>query len=68
LKIRTFGGLTIQTNGRNFVNSKDPRSEAKWETALQLLIDNGLVQDLGYKGEVFNLTDYGYQVADTIDI
>ena len=66
LRIRTFGGLDIQTNGKNLVDSGNPRSEAKWEAALQQLIDNGLVQDLGYKGEIFNLTDYGYQVADSI--
>ncbi len=66
LRVRTSSGLTIQTNGINFVDSPDPRTEAQWEGAIRQLRDNGLLQDRGYKGEVFSITDEGYRVADLV--
>jgi hypothetical protein len=68
LKIRTFDGLSIQTNGINFVEQRNPRSEAIWEGALQELCDNSLIEDRSYKGEVFAITRAGYELADLLDI
>jgi hypothetical protein len=68
LKIRTISGLEIGTNGKNFVDDSDPRSEAKWESAMQELLNNVLIQDRGSKGEVFGLTNFGYKIADSITI
>ena len=39
---------------------------AKWEEVLEQLRSNDLVVDRGYKGEVFQITNLGYQVADMI--
>jgi hypothetical protein len=61
LRVRTMHGLTIQTNGKNLVENRD--AEAQWEGALRTLADNGLLQDRGAKGEVYSLTDEGYQMA-----
>lgn len=66
MRTRSMQGLTIQSNGRVFTESGDPRSEAKWEAALRLLVELGLTQDLGYKSEIFRLTDLGYQTADRV--
>jgi hypothetical protein len=66
LHARFFGGTAIQTNGKNFVPSNDRREIAKWEEALEQLKSNELVVDRGYKGEVFEITNLGYQVADMI--
>lgn len=63
---RYMGGTDIQTNGKNFIPSNDRREIAKWEEALEQLRSNELVVDLGYKGEVFEITNLGYQVADMI--
>jgi Domain of unknown function (DUF4062) len=61
-----IGGSAIQTNGKNLVPSDDRREVAKWEEALEQLRANDLVVDRGHKGEVFEITNLGYQVADMI--
>lgn len=66
IRLSTIAGLEIGTNSRNFVDNNNPRSEAKWESALRELIGNQLIQDRGSNGEIFNLTNLGYKVADSI--
>lgn len=68
LYLKMMGGNAIQTNGKNFIPSKNRRDEALWEAALKELELNDLIQDPGHKGELFELTNYGYQVADMIEI
>lgn len=63
MRVLTMGGLGIQTNGRQFVERGNPRSEAEWDGALTKLRELELVQDMGHKGEVFKMTDAGYQIA-----
>ena len=63
LRIETMAGLEVQTNGRDFTQQGDPRSEARWNGAVKELCAKRLLEDLG-KGEVFRVTDLGYQVAD----
>jgi hypothetical protein len=64
LKIASGSGLHISTHNTQFVEKGNARSEAKWKSALEQLINQGLIEDRGYKGEVFVLTDEGYRVAD----
>ena len=59
-------GLTIQTNGQNLVDGQDPRAQAQWENAIEQLRQHGLLQDRGRQGEVFLMTDEGYQTADLL--
>ncbi len=66
LKAAAFGGLTIQANGKSFTERGNARSEAKWEQALQDLLDHGLVKDPKGKGEVFEVTSKGFDVADDL--
>lgn len=66
LHARYLGGTAIQTNGKNLIPSNDRREVAKWEEALEQLRSHELVVDRGYKGEVFEITNLGYQVADMI--
>jgi hypothetical protein len=66
LRIRTSGGLTVQTNGRNLVENRDRRNEARWEEALRMLEDHGLILDRRRKREVLALTDEGYRAADLL--
>jgi len=44
----------------------DPRSEAKWEGALRRLRELELIEPLGFKGQVFRVTDKGYESADRL--
>lgn len=63
---RFIGGTAIQTNGKNLIPSNEHREVAKWEHALEELSSKYLVVDSGHKGEVFEITNLGYQVADMI--
>lgn len=63
---RYIGGTAIQTNGKNLIPSNERREVAKWESALEELRSNDLVVDRGYKGEIFEITNLGYQIADMI--
>ncbi len=64
MRLNTMQGLIIQTNGRQFTEPENPRSEAQWEAAVQELYSNGFIQDRGYKGEIFTVTSAGYELAD----
>lgn len=66
LYIRHLGGTNIQTNGKNVIPSGERRDVAKWEQALEELTNMGLVVARGHKGEVFEVSSLGYQVADMI--
>jgi len=66
LRLRSMSGLVVQTNGRQFVQKEDSRSEAQWESAIQELEGLGLLRDRGYKGEVYGVTNEGYRLADLI--
>jgi hypothetical protein len=66
LSMRFIGGQAIETNGVNFASSSDRRTIARWEAALDQLVDNSLIVGRGYKGEVFEMTALGYEVADKL--
>ncbi|CAB3884518.1 hypothetical protein LMG26684_03761 [Achromobacter mucicolens] len=66
LYIRYIGGTDIQTNGKNVIPSGERREVAKWEQALNELVALNLVVERGRKGEFFELTNLGYQIAEMI--
>ena len=67
LKIYSLGGLTVQTNHKNFGSEKqDPKIEAEIEEALSDLEIEGLIQATNLKHEVFRVTAQGYRVAEHI--
>jgi len=68
LHVRYFGGTDIQTNGKNLITKQDRRQVAKWEAALQELQNANLIVARGHKGEIFEVSDKGYQIADMIEI
>lgn len=64
LKVRTLSGLSVETNGRNFVSSQERREEARWEAAVDELQRRGLIRATNYKNEVFEITSGGFDAAD----
>lgn len=66
LYLRYIGGTEIQTNGKNLIHSGERREVAKWEQALNELVAQGLIVERGQKGEFFELTNLGYQIAEMI--
>ena len=57
----------IKVNGKTLNEVGNPRSEAKWEEAIDDLIERGLVKDDSGEGTSFSLTDKGYTVADSLE-
>ena len=65
---KVMAGLGIRTGNRSFVEPGDRRSEARWKRALEELEQNGLIEELSYKREAFQLTHVGFAMADTLDV
>jgi len=60
-------GTDVQTNGKNLIAENSNRREvAKWEQAIVELATEGLIVGQGYKGEIYQVTNLGYQIADMI--
>jgi hypothetical protein len=66
LYVKYVGGTDLQSNGKSFIPNKDRRTIAKWESALQELVDEALVVARGYKGEMYEITSKGYTLADVL--
>lgn len=68
MHIRHLNGTNIQTNNKNFIASNERREVARWESALEELMVQDLIVERGHKGEIFEITNTGYQVADMIEL
>lgn len=64
--VRTLSGLLVQTNDRELFAKHEVQSQAKWQGAIRELVQQGLIEGRGNKGEVFNLTAEGYRTADEL--
>ena len=64
--VETFGRSGIETNSRDFGEYRNPRSQARWKKALDELLGLALVEARGDEGNVFEVSNDGYQVADRI--
>lgn len=63
---RAMDGLIVQTNGKQLAEKGNSRSEALWKSAIEELVNFGLMEARGHKGEVFGLTNEGYQITDQL--
>lgn len=68
LLLRHMGGTLIQVSGKVLIDSDERREVAKWEGAIQELLGNDLLVERGHKGEMFEITNLGYQIADMIQL
>ena len=68
MRIHHLGGLNVQANGKQFCQTGNARDEARWEATIEELENTGLIHDRGYKGEIYNVTDEGYRVADLLRV
>ena len=58
-------GVDLHTNGKSLLTSKeDHRAVAVWESSLEELVKNGLFVARDDRGEVFEITKKGYEVAE----
>lgn len=58
-----IGGRSIQAGGKSFGGERG-RDSAKWEAALKELESTSLVVGRGDKGQIYELTHRGWEVAD----
>ncbi len=63
---RSSSGCNTQAGGQILNEPHNPRSEATWKQAIKDLVDYDLLEQLGSKGEVFEVTAKGYEVADVL--
>ena len=61
--LRTFGGTHVQAGRENF-GDNSPRDTARWTGAVEELVGRGFLADRGSKGEVFTVTNAGYEHAE----
>lgn len=61
--LRTLGGTHIQA-GRESFGDNSPRDAARWIGAVEELVGRGFLADRGYKGEVFAVTNAGFEYAE----
>lgn len=66
LATETFGGASVETNGRDFVERGNPRSEARWRQAVRDLTHEGHLEQRDLNGEVSAVTASGYRLADSL--
>jgi hypothetical protein len=64
LRIPMLGGTSIRAGARNF-DTGDPRQLARWEAAIRELDNQGLIESMGHKNELFRVTHEGYELADS---
>lgn len=65
IKLRTLGGSSIQV-GKVIFGDKDKKEFAKYEAALESLVNRGLVKSRGNKNELFELTDNGWRAVNAL--
>jgi hypothetical protein len=66
--VRYLNGTDIQTNGKSLIPSDERRDVARWEAALEELTYEDLLIERGHKGEIFEVSNLGYQIADMIEL
>jgi hypothetical protein len=58
--------LKIQANGKQLVNHGDPDDAARWDSAVQELISGAYIHDVGYNGQLFQITGKGFAFLKSI--
>lgn len=60
MKLITLSGTSICVGKIEFIKSQERREVAKWENSLRELLQEGYIEEKGSKGEVFVITQKGY--------
>lgn len=66
LYLRHLGGTDLQVSGKNLIEDQSRRAVAKWEAGLEQLLEEELIVARGHKGEIYEITEHGYQVAELL--
>jgi hypothetical protein len=66
MTVSDMSGIQVSANHTEYSKQGNGRSEARWKGAVEQLQRFALIRDVGYKGEVFELTTEGYKQADLL--
>lgn len=66
IKSATLSGLSITVGRKDFVSSQERREVAKWENAIEELEAVDFIQQRGSKGEIFVVTQKGYEYIEQL--
>lgn len=65
LRSETHDGYSLTIDSRDFVpDTRERRVKARWERAIRELLADGLIEPEGPSGDIFAVTDAGYQAID----
>jgi len=64
IKSRYLSGTSISAGKTEFIHSQDRKEVAEWEAALKELRALGLVEAMGPKGEIYEVTKAGYNFIE----
>jgi hypothetical protein len=69
LKLQFMSDSYIQTNGKTFGRDAGPRAWARWEFALEQLVDGGLLAHVATTEDActYKVTKQGYDLADQLN-
>jgi sugar-specific transcriptional regulator TrmB len=65
-RLRISNGTYVLVNKEHFINKQSAREIARWDAILESLVNKGYIKPVGHKGEIFEIVDMGYIVADHI--
>lgn len=65
--LRHLGGLHIQVSD-GALDTSTPRLSAKWESAVEELSRRGYIRDRGHKGQIFDVTEMGYKLIESLGL
>ena len=63
---RYFSNESIQTNGKEMITDRNPRTIALWKGGLEDLQRRRYIEDSGHEGKTFRVTREGYEAADEL--
>ena len=64
--VESMGGLSMEANSKQLVESGNARSEARGRRAMNDLISAGLLENRGGDGSMLFVTDEGFRAADLL--
>ncbi len=58
--------LKIQANGKQLVDQNKPELMAAWESAFEELLNGGFIRDVGYNGQLYQISSKGFDFLKSI--
>lgn len=67
LKSEDLSGTYIETNGETFIVAQERKEVAKWEGALEKLLNMGFIQLKGLSGDIFVVSKMDMTISNSLN-